>query len=119
MLDSLQMLFSHTYVGITFLIIFATMWFFDIRFDTRFFAIASCMLGYIELSVLNFGVGIHTFAQYLTAEKRIQVHCLGELEEEEKEVLFRISYYWVNRKEMIDCYQHRSKNCEWRTRMER
>ena len=73
MLDSLQMLFSQTYVCVTFLILFATIWKFDIRFNTQFFAVASCMLGYIEMSVLYFGTGIHSLAQYISAEKRIQV----------------------------------------------
>jgi hypothetical protein len=72
-LDSVQMLFSQTYVCVTFLIMFATIWTFDIRFDTQFFAVASCMLGYIEISVLDFGTGIHGLAQYISAEKRIQV----------------------------------------------
>lgn len=73
MLDSLQMLLSHTYVCMTLLIIFATMKIVNIRFDTRFFALASCMLSYMELTVLDFGTAIYTFAQYLSAEKRIRV----------------------------------------------
>ena len=49
------------------------MWKFDIPIDTRFFAVASCMLGYIEMTVFDFGTAIHTFALYITAVKRIQV----------------------------------------------
>ena len=52
---------------------YATLWALDIRFDTRLFAVASCMLGYIETSVLDFGTGIHNLAQYVSAEKRIRV----------------------------------------------
>ena len=89
---------------------FGTMWIVDKRFDIRFFAVASCMLGYIELSeFLDFGVGIHTFAQYLTAEKRIQVS-LKKYLKMMKGNLSRIFFYLVNRNEMIDYCQCLSKN---------
>jgi hypothetical protein len=67
------MIFSHTYVGVTFLIIYGTMWSLDMRFDTRFFAVASCMVGYLEISVIEFGIGVHDFVHYLTAVKRLKV----------------------------------------------
>lgn len=106
MLDSLQMLLSHTYVCMTFLIIFSMMWTIDLRFDTRFFAIAACMLGYIEVSVLNFGIGMHTVAQYFSAEKRIRVS-LEKLElVDQLEILFRIFCYSMNRNEMIGYCPH-------------
>jgi hypothetical protein len=54
---------------------YGTMWAFDMRFDTRFFAIASCMLNYLEYSLIEFGVAIRNLVNYLTAVKRIQV-CL-------------------------------------------
>ncbi len=72
-LDSIELLFSHTYVCITFLIMYGTMWSLDMRFDTRFFAVASCMLSHVDNSLLNFGTGIHSLVDYLTAAKRIQV----------------------------------------------
>lgn len=49
------------------------MWSLDMRFDTRFFAVASCMVGYLEISVIEFGVGVHDFVHYLTAVKRLKV----------------------------------------------
>lgn len=99
MLDSLQMLLSHTYVCMTFLIIFSMMWTIDLRFDTRFFAIAACMLGYIEVSVLNFGTGMHTVAQYFSAEKRIRVS-LEKLQMDHMEIPCRIFCYSMNRNGM-------------------
>ena len=57
----------------TFFLIYTLMWLWNIHFDTRFFAVASCMLYYLEISLLDFGTGIHTLAQYISAEKRIQV----------------------------------------------
>lgn len=115
MLDSLQMLFSHTYVCTTFLIIFSMMWMIDLRFDTRFFAIAACMLGYIEVSVLNFGIGIHSVAQYFSAEKRIRVSW-NEFLACNEERYCRNFCYLMNPNEMIDYCRHPSKTCEWLTR---
>ena len=71
--ESIHFLFSHTYISVTCLIMYGTMWSLNIRFDTRFFAISSCMLIYLELSLLNLGTGIRNLANYLTAAKRIQV----------------------------------------------
>ena len=45
----------------------------DMRFDTRFFAISSVMLGYLEISLLDFGNGIRSLVNYLAAAKRIEV----------------------------------------------
>jgi len=52
---------------------YGTMWSLDMRFDTRFFAIASCMLSYLELSLIDFGTGIRNLVNYVAATKRIQV----------------------------------------------
>jgi hypothetical protein len=52
---------------------YGTMWSFDMRFDTRFFAISSCMLSYLELSLLDLGTAIRNLVNYLTAARRIQV----------------------------------------------
>jgi hypothetical protein len=71
--ESIQLLLSHTYISLTFLIIYGTMWSLDMRFDTRFFAISTCMLGYLELSLLDLGTGIRNFVNYLTAARRIEV----------------------------------------------
>jgi hypothetical protein len=50
------------------------MWLFSIQFDTRFFAIASCMLGYMRLSVVDFfQFAIRFLVNYMAAQKRIQV----------------------------------------------
>jgi hypothetical protein len=54
---------------------YATMWSLDMRFDTRLFAIVSCMLSYLALLLLDFGAGIRNLVNYLTATRRIQV-CL-------------------------------------------
>ncbi len=71
--DSIQLLLSHTYICITFLVMYGTMWSLNMRFDTRFFAVASCMFYYLEYSLLEFGRSVGDFVNYLTAVKRIQV----------------------------------------------
>jgi hypothetical protein len=58
---------------------YGTMWALNMRFDTRFFTIASCMLGNLEITVIDFGVGIRDFVHYLTAEKRITVSLFNNL----------------------------------------
>jgi hypothetical protein len=52
---------------------YGIMWSLDMRFDTRFFAVASCMLGHLEYSLLEFGKGMGDLVNYLAAAKRIQV----------------------------------------------
>jgi hypothetical protein len=52
---------------------YGTMWASGMRFDTRFFAITSCLLNYLEFSVFDFSIGLRDFVHYLAAEKRIQV----------------------------------------------
>ena len=71
--DSIQLLLSHTYICFTFLVMYGTMWALNMRFDTRFFAVASCMFYYLEYSLLEFGRGVGDFVNYLAAVKRIQV----------------------------------------------
>jgi hypothetical protein len=66
--------FSSTYVNVTFLLMYGAMWKFDIRFDTRFFAVAYCLLGHTELVFMGwFTEAIRSLAKYMTAVKRIQV----------------------------------------------
>lgn len=74
LLDCFQTLFSHTYIHVTFLMMYSTMWLLNIRFDTRFFVIATCMLGYMRLSVVDFfHYAIRSLVNYMASQKRIQV----------------------------------------------
>jgi hypothetical protein len=77
--DSIPLIFSHTYVCTAFLIIYGTMWSLDMRFDTRVFAVASCMLSHLEISLTDFGVGVRDFVHYITAEKRMKVSLIDNL----------------------------------------
>jgi hypothetical protein len=76
MINCIQLLLSHTYVGMTFLMMYGAMWLLNIQFDTRFFAIAFCILGYMRFFVIElFGMGIRECGHYLTARTRIEVIC--------------------------------------------
>ncbi len=53
---------------------YGTMWSVGIQFDTRFFALAACMLGYVRLSIVDFfNFAIRYLVHYLAAKERIQV----------------------------------------------
>jgi hypothetical protein len=73
-LDCVQTLLSHTYISVTFLMMYGAMWSSGIQIDTRFFALAACMLGYMRLSIVDFFTfAIRNLVHYLAARKRIQV----------------------------------------------
>jgi hypothetical protein len=77
--DCIQILFSHNYTSITFLMMYGTMWSLNIRFDTRFFAIASCLMGFMRCYVIDFfSNAIRDLSNYLVARKRIEV-CINNL----------------------------------------
>jgi hypothetical protein len=102
-LDSIQLLLSHTYVCITFVIMYGTMWSLDMRFDTGFFVVAFCMLKSLEFSLLCFGNGIRNLVNYLAAAKRIQVcfHTLMNYSVEIKRIFFyRHFFCLMNLKEI-------------------
>jgi hypothetical protein len=53
---------------------YAAMWSLGIRFETRFFALAACMLGYMRLSIVDFFTyAVRNLVHYTAAKKRIQV----------------------------------------------
>jgi hypothetical protein len=54
---------------------YGTMWKLGIQLDTRFFALAACMLGYMRLSIIDFFTfAVRHLVYYLAAKKRIQVN---------------------------------------------
>lgn len=65
---------SSTYISLILLMIYGTMWFFHMHFDTRLFAVTYCLLNHTELFVMGwFTNTIRNLAKYMAAEKRIQV----------------------------------------------
>ncbi|CAF3400484.1 unnamed protein product [Rotaria sp. Silwood1] len=83
--DCIRILFVLTHISLTFLMMYGTMWSLDIRFDTRFFAIASCMLGFMRLFVIEFfSYAVRDLSHYLPARKRIEAFLL--LNESERDL---------------------------------
>ena len=73
-IDCIHSFFSSTFMSFTFLMMFGAMWMFNIRFDTRFFAIAYSLLSHAELFFMDwFTEAIRNVASYMAAEKRIRV----------------------------------------------
>ena len=71
--DSLQMLMSHSYICVEFLIIYGTLWSLDMRIDTEFFAVTTCLLGYLEFAVMDFSSAIRSLVNYWSATQRMEV----------------------------------------------
>jgi hypothetical protein len=54
------------------------MWSLDLRFDTRFFAVAFCILGFMRICVIEyFTSAVRELSHYLPAQKRIKVRING------------------------------------------
>ncbi len=106
--DSVQMLLSHSYISMTFLLMYGAMWLLNIKLDTRFFAIASCVLGFMKVYVVDFfSNAIRDLSDYLVARKRLEV-CRNNLLLTLKNLfLYRRFYYLMNVNEIIDYYQLR------------
>lgn len=91
---------------------FGAMWKFDVRFDTKFFAVAYSLLSHTEMFLMTwFTEAIRNLARHMTASKRIQVwffqillNC-SVLTEKAFFISFRHFFYWKNLKEIDDFYQ--------------
>jgi hypothetical protein len=69
-----QKLLSHSFVPVTFLLMYIAMWLFNIQFTTRFFVVAICLLNYMRLSIIDFvNFAIQNLSKYYVAMKRMQV----------------------------------------------
>ncbi|UJR11087.1 hypothetical protein I4U23_015269 [Adineta vaga] len=65
--------FNYTYTAVTFFLMYLTMWSLNISLDTRFFALCSCLIGYMQYGVMDFLFeAIRNLIEYMAAEKRIQ-----------------------------------------------
>jgi hypothetical protein len=69
-----QKLLSHSFVPVTFLLMYIAMWLVNIPFNIHFFVVAICLLNYIRLSIIDFvNFAIQNFSKYLVAIQRMQV----------------------------------------------
>ncbi len=72
--NSIDVVLGHTYVNVTLLLIYGTMWWLNMRFDSRLFVISYSLLIYTRNSSMNnFNQGIRDLINYVAAEKRIRV----------------------------------------------
>ncbi|CAF0805769.1 unnamed protein product [Adineta ricciae] len=82
-LNTISVTLSNIYSHMTFLIMYALMWSRGIQIGIQFFTVASCMLTYFEVSLIEFGIGIRDIAHYLSAERRMNKFLL--LDESERD----------------------------------
>ncbi|CAF1074324.1 unnamed protein product [Adineta ricciae] len=76
-MNSIIQTLKYTYTSVTFLLMYLTMWFLDMSLDTRVFALYSCLIGYLQYSVMDFLLqAIRNLIEYLAAQKRIQAFLL-------------------------------------------
>lgn len=71
---SIDTILSHSYISVTCLLIYGTMWSLNMRFDTRLFTISYVILTYTQQSSVNyFNFAIRDLLNYMAAAKRIRV----------------------------------------------
>jgi hypothetical protein len=74
MCTCIETILSHSYISVTSLLMYGTMWSLDMRFDTRLFTISYILLTYThQSSVSYFNFAIRDLFNYMAAEKRIRV----------------------------------------------
>jgi hypothetical protein len=70
----IETILSHSYISITSLLMYGTMWSLDMRFDTRLFTVSYVVLSYTQQSSVNyFNYAIRDLLNYMAAQKRIRV----------------------------------------------
>ncbi len=108
----IETILSHSYISVTSLLMYGTMWSLDMRFDTRLFTISYILLTYThQSSITYFNFAIRDLLNYMAAEKRIRVSLnrLSNCSVKGEITICRFFFYLMNRKETIDCYQPHSK----------
>ena len=74
MLNCIEVVLSQCYISITFLIIYGTMWFLKMKFDTRIFTLLYVLLNYTRQSSINyFNFAVRDLLNYMAAQRRIRV----------------------------------------------
>ncbi|CAF4171006.1 unnamed protein product [Rotaria sp. Silwood2] len=85
MCTCIEMILSQNYVSITFLMMYGTMWLFDMKFDTRVFTLSYVLLSYTHQSCVNyFNFAIRDLLNYVVAQKRIRIFLL--FDESERDI---------------------------------
>ncbi|CAF4578087.1 unnamed protein product [Rotaria sp. Silwood2] len=88
MCTCIEMVLSQSYISITFLMMYGTMWLFDMKFDTRVFTLSYILLNYTRQSCINyFNFAIRDLLNYMAAQKRIRTFLLFDESERDYRLL--------------------------------
>ncbi|CAF3348753.1 unnamed protein product [Rotaria sp. Silwood2] len=88
MCTCIEMVLSQSYISITFLMMYGTMWLFDMKFDTRVFTLSYVLLNYTRQSCINyFNFAIRDLLNYMAAQKRIRTFLLFDESERDYRLL--------------------------------
>ena len=65
---------SRSYISVTFLIMYGTMWSLNMQFDLKFFTLSHVLLSYMQQSsVKHFNYALRDLLNYMAAQERIRV----------------------------------------------
>ncbi|CAF4718803.1 unnamed protein product [Rotaria sp. Silwood1] len=88
MCTCIETVLSHSYISITFLMMYGTMWSFDMKFDTRVFTLSYVLVNYTRQSCINyFNFAIRDLLNYMAAQKRIRTFLLLDESERDNRLL--------------------------------
>ncbi len=80
MCSCIELILSHSYISIVYVLIYGAMWSFNIKFDTKFFTISYVLLSYMRQSSVNhFNFAFRDLLNFMAAEKRIRVCLINNL----------------------------------------
>lgn len=65
---------ENTYSCVAFFLMYMAMWMANVGLDVRIFAVASCLIYFLQSSVMRlFGYALHGLVKFLAARNRIEV----------------------------------------------
>jgi len=72
--NSIDVVLAHSYLNVSLLLVYGTMWWLNMRFDSSLFVMSYSLLTYTRNASMNpFSMGVREVINYLAAQKRIRV----------------------------------------------
>ncbi len=72
--NSIDVVLSQSYINVTLLLIYGTIWWLNMKFDSRLFVMSYSLLTYTRNSIMiSFSMGLREVINYVAAQKRIRV----------------------------------------------
>ncbi len=72
--NSVDVVLAHSYLNVSLLLVYGTMWWLNMRFDSSLFVMSYSLLTYTRNASMNpFSMGVREVINYLAAQKRIRV----------------------------------------------